>query len=320
MFVQKCGCTLTSNCRQSSIPARWSLVTKLRTLVEPLLRIPDEFRRFDTTPVGATRDLGLDAAAQRVLLDAGLPHVGDGDEVLFDSLDLSTISLYLSARSARRDAMRFWQRSLRRIASGPVGYRVEVRAQCPLPRHSGDCIYQVAPEAGGRTPVVTSERRGVALGAVSCWVQQRPEPLPPVLAELAMAYADVDFYYLPTFLSLNADFVERERIGDCAATARAILDTAVKAGFEARHAYGFILAVPYSSTHTWTEIRLEGRWFAVDPLLPKAMRAWGITKGDEWPATLSPLGVYRRVATEQIRLAWHGQVPCHTWLPTEIAK
>jgi hypothetical protein len=295
-------------------------MTRLRTLVEPLLRIPDEFRRFDTTLVGATRDLGLDAATQRGLLDAGLPRVGDGDEVLFDSLDLSTISLYLSARSARRDAMRFWQRSLRRIASGPVGYRVEVRAECPLPRHSGDCVYQVAPEVGAETPVVTAERRGVALGAVTCHVEQRPEPLPAVLAELALSYADVDFYYLPTFLSLNADFVERERIGDCVATAHAILETATRAGFEARHAYGFILSVPYSSPHTWAEIYLEGRWFAVDPLLPKAMHAWGITKGEEWPATLSPLGIYHRISAEQIRLVWHGQVPCHTWLPTEVAK
>jgi len=294
--------------------------SRLKSLVEPLLRIPHEYRRFDTTPEAAARDLGIGAPIQQMLIDHGVPHVGGGGDILFDSLDMSTISLSVSARSARRDAMRFWMRSLRRIASGPVAYQVEVRGECPMPRHSGPCVYTVAGALSQAPRVVTDERRGVLLGEITRTITERPELLPPELAELASRYADIDFYYLPTFLSLSAKFVERERIGDCVATAHAIFDAATEAGFEARPAFGFIFSVPYSSPHTWTEVRFGGSWLPVDPLLPKALRYWGISREGEWPVNLSPLGLYHRISAEPIRLAWHGQAPSHAWLPTKVAQ
>lgn len=293
---------------------------RLKSLVAPLLRIPDEFRRFDTTREAAARDHGIDAATLDALADHGLPGVGCGAQALFDSLDVSSISLYLRARSARRDVMRFWLRSLRRIAAGPTGYRVEIRAECPMPRHFGACSYTVPQALGAERETVTRERRGALLGELVCRADQRPEPLPAPAAELASQYSDIDFYYLPTFLALNADFVERERVGDCTATAHAILDAATERGLQARLSFGFILSVPFSSPHTWTEISFHGRWFPIDPLLPKALRAWGIARDAQWPTDLSPLGLYHRISSEPIRLAWHGNAPCHAWLPARVAQ
>lgn len=293
---------------------------QIRALVEPLRRVPDELRRFDKTPEVAAEALGIDAATLAILLDSGLPHIGSGSALLFDGRDLRTMSLYLRARSPQHDVMRFWLRSLRQISAGPVAYRVQIRTSCPVPRHSGACVYTLPSEFGVRREVVTEERSGATLGEIVCRTDQLPRQLPAEAAAIASLYYDVDYYYLPPSLTANADFVKRERIGDCLATARAIVESAAEAGLHARLAFGFILSIPVSCLHTWAEIRLGGCWYAVDPLMPKALQAWGIADGQEWQMTLSPFGLYHRISSEQIRLAWHGGTPSRAWLPTGFVR
>lgn len=293
---------------------------RVGVLAMSLRKIPDPHRRFGTTRAVADSEYGFKPHDQDLLLSLGFPHIGSGSDVMFDLTDLASTSLYLGLRSARQDAMRFWTRSLRRARRGESAYRIGVRASCPYPRHAGKCSYLVHAAVNPSCVTMTDERQGAAIGVFRVAAGEYPEILPTEVVALVQEFADVEFYFLPTFLALTADFVLEHRIGDCVATARAIVDAATGRGFTARLSYGFISAVPFSSAHTWAEVRVGGRWLPVDPLLPKALRDWGITRADEWPVDLAPLGLYHRIGDEPVHLVSHAGVPAHTWLPTEVNK
>lgn len=293
---------------------------RVAELVGPLSRIPDHYRRFGVDRTQAEADLGITRRLQDLLVDAGVATVGAGDDLLFDSHDLNTVSLYLGLRSARRDAMHFWLRGLRRARSAPASYRVGFQVSCPVPPHEGDCRYLVEAAIRSERTLTTAERRGVSIGEVVTGPISKPELLSDDLIALIDPLRDVDFYFVPTFLSLDSRFVREARIGECGAVARILVEEATARGYEARLAHGFIASVPFSSPHTWAEIEVGGEWLPVDPLLPKALVAWGIARPGDWPAELSPRGLYHRITDEPARWACHGEVPAAVWLPTEVMR
>lgn len=289
-------------------------------LVRPLSRIPDQYRKFDMDGAMAQKDLGLGPRIQQMLLDAGISSVGTGDDLLFDNGDLHSVSLYIGLRSARRDVMHFWLRSLRRARSNPTAYRISVQTSCPVPRHDGECGYTVNPVIRPDGFLTTSERRAAEIARVHIPTGAPPRILEPDLAALIAPFRDVDFYFLPTFLVLDSTFVRENRIGECGSVARAVVEDASEHGYAARLAHGFIVSAPFSSPHTWAEVEVAGDWVPLDPLLPKALAAWGIARPGDWPVELSPLGLYHRITDEPARWACHDDIPVGVWLPTEVAK
>lgn len=263
-------------------------------IVAPLARIPATYRRYNVTVADAGPIHGVDAQLCQRLIELGLPHVGEGPDALFDENDLGSVALHLRLRSVRRFTMGFWLESLERLRQGPTRYRVTVRASCPTPWHGGLCHFEVL--AGeNEYRAIRTDRRRVQVAETTVDVVERPYTVPHRLHGLIEDFSDLDFYLLPFPLADDEEFLMKERIGTCPLVARTLAKEARRCGFEARTAYGLIVSAPYSQAHCWAEIAVDGRWVAVDPLMPRALRSFGLSDETRWPATLSPAGLYHRL-------------------------
>ncbi|MFJ9517199.1 transglutaminase domain-containing protein [Kitasatospora sp. NPDC101801] len=292
-------------------------------IIAPLLRIPDSHRVFRLPLAALEKGYGMTPPIVDELIAAGLRYRPTADGPLFDEDDVASVSLYLRLPSARRGVMTFWLRALRRFASAdaPPAHRVEVTVGCPDPGHPGPCRYTV--DLGGERPGDTFEAAPGApavLTALTTRAVGRPRELPPVLRELADSFADVDYYLLPGGSAAEPGLMQRTGIGDCILMAHAIVAEARTRGIEARLAGGLIVAVPFSSTHTWAECRVDGEWLPVDPLLPKALAAWGVPGAEQWPTTLAPVGLFHRLGGAPLRPVTHLGTDCGSSLRTREAE
>ncbi|MDT0266589.1 transglutaminase domain-containing protein [Streptomyces sp. DSM 44915] len=280
---------------------------RIEGVVDRLRRVPLVERSFCRTADYARRQFRIDGPLLSRVLDAGLPHVRAGDELLLDDFDLLNLALFLRMRSPQRAAMRYWADVLTRPAGEERSYLIDYAPACPLPGHPGPCRFlcclpgdeeRVAEGPGdGVTPVVT-----VPVTLTNDW-PDAPEPLVELMAEIA----DVEFYRLPHRVKWDLDFMLSARIGDCLGFARYLVEHGARRGLPMRMAFGLIVAPPYSTPHYWAEVRLDGRWVPVDPGLVRGMAAWGAL-AEEWPAHRSPGALLVNLTTRHGLLVSHGGV------------
>ncbi|MFV2104398.1 transglutaminase domain-containing protein [Micromonospora sp. LOL_024] len=294
------------------------MTDRLEAIVAPILRIPPEYRRYHVSAaeVGVTHGVNADLLAR--LVDLGVPHVGAGDDALFDENDVAAVALRLGLPSVHGFTMRFWLKSLRRLQRTSTVYRVGVQADCPAPRHGGTCAYRVLDTDGSKRDFVTGNRRE-RVGSLRLSAHERPYELPQVLLGLVGEFADVDLYPLPTAMRHDAAFLTEFRAGPCTLFTDVLVAEARRRGLAARTAYGIIVAAPYSQPHSWAEILVEDRWLKVDPQVPRSLQSFGLCTEDDWPQTLSPAGLYHRLAAEP-PLVSHSGLACQVSLPTTVAS
>jgi hypothetical protein len=282
-------------------------------LVELLRQVPDAARRFSVSLDRARDELRIRPELCREFVAAGLPHVGTGDDVLFDPNDLESLSLHLRLPSPRMMMMRCWGRTMRRVARGPVTYRVEAHVRCPAPGHPGPCRYQV------RTAHGTVERTATGPSMVAVLRPKlRPRAaavLPGPVAELLREFEDLTYVRMPKDAAADPALLFGGRIAQCDLAARATVQAARRRGLRARPSFGFIVAAPFSSPHNWAELWIEDQWVPVDPLLARALRSWGVEATDTggWPVAL-----FHRIAARG-PLVRHGELRCPPSLPTKVA-
>lgn len=82
---------------------------------------------------------GLPAA----LTAAGVPHVGVGDEQLYDAYDLGNTALHLGRLSVQSRPRRAWSKAWQTALEQAPGHRVQVVSACPAPGRPGPCRYGV---------------------------------------------------------------------------------------------------------------------------------------------------------------------------------
>lgn len=291
---------------------------RLPRIVALLLRVPHEYRQYHLGPAEIRRLHGLDADVLRCLTELGLPHVGDGADALFAESDVASVAMHLGLPTVRRLVMRPWLKSLHRLQRQPTVYSVDIRVDCPAPRHGGHCTYRMIGADGTRRDVDTAQRRD-RLATVRVEAAEPPYPVPAPLLGLLGDFADVDFYVLPYPLRHSERFLIEERAGSCELFVRVLVQEARRRGFVARPAYGIVAAVPFSQVHCWTEILVDGCWVKVDPQMPQAMWSLGLCTEDDWPQTLSPAGMYHRLAADG-PLVSHTGLDCRVSLPTAVAQ
>ncbi|MFG3049554.1 transglutaminase domain-containing protein [Kitasatospora sp. NPDC048239] len=281
-------------------------------IIAPLLRIPHSQRVFRLPPSALKRSYGMTGEIVDQLVGLGLPHLATPEGPLFDEDDIASVSLYLRLPSARRGVMTYWVRALRRLgtAGAPPVHRVDVAAGCPDPGHEGACRYTLA--LGDGPPRAQDARRDATgpLASLAVRAAGRPRELPAAVREVLRVFQDIDYYLLPGTAAAEPGLMQRTGIGDCILMARALVDEALGRGMDARVASGLIVAVPFSSAHTWAEFQVAGEWLPVDPLLPKALSAWGVPGAADWPPTLSPVGLFHRLGGQPRQLVTHGGEPC----------
>ncbi|WP_329325137.1 transglutaminase domain-containing protein [[Kitasatospora] papulosa] len=283
----------------------------LQRVTAPLFRIPFEHRCYETSPEDAERDYGIGPELLRQLRALGLPSIGEGALELFDGLDLSSVSLHLGLPSVRRFVLSLWPRTLRQMRAGPVAYTVTVDATCPTPQHPGKCRYLVATgEEEGKLVISDTPRVNVASFDID--VEETPRPVPNVLRSLVDDFSDVQFYLLPLALQSETEFMARERIATCELFSIAVMEEAQNRGFEARLSFGVVIAAPYSQSHSWVEILVDGEWIKIDPLMARALQSTGACTADDWPHTLSPAGLYHRLGDV-------GPIACHDGMACDLS-
>ena len=287
-------------------------------IIPPLLRVPNSHRVFSMPVDMLEKNYGITAGMARSLIRAGIPFHAAADGPLLDEDDVASASLYLRLPSARRSMMTFWLRALRRLHTArtlPV-HRIELTATCPDPGHDGPCSYRVALDDGPRSTYRADRPDAVPLGTVTTRPHGRPRELPTEICDLLRDFHHVEYYRLPRATTADLGFLRRTGIGDCTLMARTLVDEGLRRGLNARLASGLIVAVPFSSTHTWAEFEVDGEWLPADPLLPRALSAWGVPGAEDWPVTTAPVGLFHRLAGTPRELVTHAGSPCGVSLRT----
>ncbi|WP_431936229.1 transglutaminase domain-containing protein [Micromonospora sp. RP3T] len=291
---------------------------ELAILLDKLRRIPDEARVFSVSRQAAWRYYFL----SRDILDAavamGLPHTGCGEESSFDLVDVMNLALHLGRSPAARAARRFWSAALNRPRGAePLHYEVQYRASCPVPGHEPPCRYQVilSPE---ETIHRTVGSNAEALAAARVALTDDWPELTPAAGDLLREVSGLQFMRLPPSLRRDVDFIRRTGLADCAGSAAMLKEAGSRYGLRVRSSYGFIVVPPFSTTHHWAEIRQDGRWVPVDPVLITAMIEWGVLDPGVWHPNRSPGLIFSRVCDSGSDLVTHDGTarPVMLTLPT----
>lgn len=254
----------------------------LRAVVDRVRRVPDRYREFVQTERDATSEHRIDDLLLHRLTELGLPRSGSPAEPLYDRLDLANAALALRLPSARSMAMRGWANTLRATAGQAAStFEVEIRPRCPVPGHPGECAYEASPELRSQPGFTTLSDGGHYL--VRDRIEAADVDVPQAVRELAALVAPLHYYLLPEALRADIGFAQETNLADCALASAVLVAQASSWGIRARSSFGFLLAVPYSMEHAWTEVELAGRWVSLDPHLLNLLTTWDLLDRDQWP-------------------------------------
>lgn len=278
--------------------------------VGKVARIPESFKEFAVSAADAVRVHGVGSALQERLLDLGLAHRGTGSNRRFDRLDLDNIGIDLRLSCPRWTAMRWWSRSLPpRVAPGPSGYDLVLRADCPTPDRTHACELVFHPgtvKSGEPAEVRRAPLQEYRIELTTHWSDHCfGEPFTELFAEVR----PIEFHLMPAGLVADPGFVAFAGLADCRMATAFLARAAARLGLPARPVAGLFLARPFALRHWWIELLDGGRWIAADPFLLQAFQRWGITQPAHWPVNRSPSGVLWQLAVPGMPLAGHGGSP-----------
>jgi len=265
------------------------------TYVETLSRIPAEARSFTVEPGEAETRFGIAPELQAELVKSGLLHE-DGPR--FAECDLHYVGLRLGVARTYLITLRTWARALRRYARA-----ARTRASVEVYVAATDSISELDVRIPGgfvRRPV-RSEREPIAsFGAdqIGTW----PD-LGPAVRSMALGIAEsLEFCWLPDAIREDLDFVRETGLGDCASATALAMEACDEAGVPARRARGLIMAAPFASSHNWTEVRVEGEWVPIDPMLIALLLRFGGLDPGAWDPGRSPGSLFCRLALDRVPL------------------
>lgn len=284
-------------------------------LLAVLHAVPEEAREYTFTDDAAAMYFGLDDEALQRLVADGLPCATIDGERRYDSADLHYVGLRLGVAKVYLWTIRSWARALVRFAAQSVT-TVSFSYLTQLPDESA-AVDGTARVPGGERVAGRFEHNAVA---AQFEVQLRADwpALGEEMAELLRDIASYEFYGLPTWLREQPDRVRELRMGECEATTRVLLENCRAAGIEARPAHGLLVALPYSLPHAWTEIRVEGTWVPVDPLIVAVLWRFAGLDRDAWPIARSTGAMLARLGDTFEPLVATGGTPVHTTILTSV--
>src|SRR5204863_8078849 len=108
------------------------------------------------------------------------------------------------------------------------------------------------------------------------------------------------------------------RLSDCGDAALLLAMECARLGIVSRTAYGLLLAVPFSTPHTWVEIRAGDRWIPLDPLLMRVLAQYTTLDASAWPPIRSPGAVLLRLAGHETPIVLADGRPLEASFPTRI--
>lgn len=249
-------------------------------MVERLRRIPDEVRDYGCDARCAQLQLGLDAAQLERIVSAGVPTVEADGEPRFEYGDLYYIAMRLGCATTFLWAARQWADSLETFAGRPQT-DVSIRYVPQLAAAGAVDGVVHLPDGEQRTMELINGRVAVEAHVV----MRGPWPQPPPEAHAVLEQVDrrLTFYELPKRWQGDTTLARRSGFSDCVTSAHVIVEDCLAIGVEARVNTGFFVSQPYSVTHGWAEVRADGEWVPVDPLMLAVMREFGGLDASRWP-------------------------------------
>jgi hypothetical protein len=281
--------------------------------------VPDDYRVFTVDGREALRIHRVGPDLLMRLVAAGLPHRRGADGPRFDQRDLENVGLALHLRTPRWTAMRSWRRCLASCPStGPVRHTLVFKATCAITEpHACDPAVHPLAVAAADAGTVCRNADGFTLNVTTEAVDHR---FPSAFADIAATVASLEFQVLPEQLAIDADFVVRSGLGDCASATMMLVKAGQEQGVHVRPAVGLLLAAPFPVWHQWIEVETPDGWRAADPFLLGVFARWGIVDPIQWPANRSPQGVLWRCHTAPFPLVTHDGQPLRVQIALTQAK
>jgi hypothetical protein len=248
-----------------------------RRAAQALIPTPAPYRRHSVGAREARQLLRCDDDALAELAAAGLA-AEDAGEARFDYYDLMNLGLLAGTG---RSLPELGERSTMQLARGSRAdwsaeytWHLRVEATCSQPRcpdppaptrpcpeeYGGRCTGW-EPGDGGRWTAATVTLRGAG-GEVAAPAARE------AYAEVVEALADGRWVYawLPPGLRADWRAAVANRTLDCVTTSLLVQQRCLDAGLTARTRSGVILGL-VGVAHAWAEVREEGGWRVLDPLL-----------------------------------------------------
>lgn len=267
---------------------------QLTELVERLLGVPSEYRKFNTSFSEAVRRLGIPHVMLRQLIEHGLPHVSVEHGVNLDLQDLRNVALWLQFPSSTA-ALRQLRDSLIAGEEEPsVSYTLNVVVRCPEPGHGGPCEFEFEGGPEGKFTATTEGRILHAKLPITLPAGRRYITWSANQQRLVDETLRFNFRYLPHEATQDPTFLERTGLGDCRTISRFLVRRGTELGVKVRPADGLFIAKPFSMAHSWVEFCVGEDWLPADPFLLTMLADRKIIDRDDWPVNRSPLGVYWR--------------------------
>ncbi len=253
----------------------------IEEMVERLRRIPDKVRTYDCDARYAQLHLGLNAEHMQQIVGAGVPSVDVNGEAHFEYGDLYYIAMRLGVATTFLWAARQWARSLE-IFAGRNETRVSIQYVTELAPPVGEIDGVVyLPDGKQLAMKLVNGRAATEVDVVmrGPW----PDPAPEANVVLEGLDRQLTFYELPRKWQGDTALARQTGFSDCVTSAHVIVEDCRAIGVEARVNAGFFVSHPVSVTHGWAEVRTEGEWVPVDPLMLAVMRDFGGLDAAQWP-------------------------------------
>lgn len=269
-----------------------------------LIPTPDRYARYTTSWDTALSFLKITDSTLQTLVDKGLRHRDVDNGRFFDDNDVWTLGFY---SRTNRSTPELASKSVIRFVRGtpeewirPMSWRVRTFAACP-DRDACDGTWAHAPlrldewdgrlveatigpgagrpapggQVGGRPAVVVldclAESRGRRLEIRS---REARDIFRETLDELRTG--KIRFQALPAALHADPDVARHHGTANCMSTATHLARTLVAAGLTARSRNGYLAGVG-AMPHGWAEVREDGVWKVLDPVMVFAAERWYLT-------------------------------------------
>jgi hypothetical protein len=289
-----------------------ALPSELDHWIARLRLIPPQHRSFTVDPQRARLEFGVDDELAQQLEEHGLPCEASPDGLWFNETDLHYIGLRTGWATVYLQAMRQWATTLVRWSDCE---RIETKVRC-VPYGPPGSAFEVVVAPDRRSLVHTGADR-VATTLTASTRGRWPE-VDPALHELFGELASLDFCRLPQSLHTDFDFVRRTGLADCTLTSLLLVEECERRGVAARTAFGLLTVTPYSTPHSWAELRIEDCWVPVDPLLLQSLVTYSSLDPAEWPPWRSPGAILMRLAPAETALVLADGEPVQATFLTKI--
>lgn len=257
----------------------------LTALCARLRQIPRDAGDYSINAQDALTQFGVGEPELEALRRAGLHGEGADGEHAYAGYDLHYVGLRRGLAQDILAGINLWRTSLERLAdAGETRIHVSYVPKVPDATEpvDGRVVLAGAPDH----PV---ELRHLSPAAAFTATQRATWPaLPDAAAAIVDEVARFEFCRLPDRLMGDTSLARQIGLTDCWTGSKLVVEGCRRIGHQARIACGLMVALPFSSHHSWAEVEVDGIWTPVDPLIVELMRRFGGLDPAAWPHHRSP--------------------------------